>query len=577
MANGSNLKAKVGMDTGDFEKGAKKVTKAAQSMGKDIGGSLSEVSRSLGVNAGLLGDLAGRIENATTLFRSMASVGGNAASSLTKAMTGLGGAITGLGLTAVILQFRELNREADQFGKSLQGVNMTAAGQAYRETYRATLDDLSGGGSKWAERINRWKNDLSTMWTDFMNPGATPEMMAEAERRGNQAADLASEMVDLQNKLSDSLVTQQKYQGEINEQLLIARDRSQAKADRDAAQAKAVELVNQKYDEQIALQKSIAENLARRNSLNDINTTPEDLRQQRQAEAQVLALEAQRTQELTSLVRLENQITGAKTSQSKSAKEVQEATALTLAAATELVTKEREMAELTKQNDLAKAAARFRMDGALPTISQTPKEVEVWNKEKKKWETKATDIWNAQAKTLEVPALIKPVVDTEAAQAAIVELSGVIESGVAGMSEAIGTLIGDLINGENAWGNFAQAGISVVADMLSTVGKAFITEGVGVIAAKAALTSGNGVVAITAGSAMVALAATMKTAMSNAAANWGGSSGSVATSSYSSGTSSGVTAFGREINIKVSGTLTANGSKLVAVLNNENDRRNYTT
>ena len=558
MANGSNLKAKVGMDTGDFEKGAKKVTKAAQSMGKDIGGSLSEVSRSLGVNAGLLGDLAGRIENATTLFRSMASVGGNAASSLTKAMTGLGGAITGLGLTAVILQFRELNREADQFGKSLQGVNMTAAGQAYRETYRATLDDLSGGGSKWAERINRWKNDLSTMWTDFMNPGATPEMMAEAERRGNQAADLASEMVDLQNKLSDSLVTQQKYQGEINEQLLIARDRSQAKADRDAAQAKAVELVNQKYDEQIALQKSIAENLARRNSLNDINTTPEDLRQQRQAEAQVLALEAQRTQELTSLVRLENQITGAKTSQSKSAKEVQEATALTLAAATELVTKEREMAELTKQNDLAKAAARFRMDGALPSMT-TPGSLQ------------------GSAQALTIPALIKPVVDTGAAQAAIVELSGVIESGVAGMSEAIGTLIGDLINGENAWGNFAQAGISVVADMLSTVGKAFITEGVGVIAAKAALTSGNGVAAIAAGSAMVALAATMKTAMSNAAANWGGSSGSVATSSYSSGTSSGVTAFGREINIKVSGTLTANGSKLVAVLNNENDRRNYTT
>ena len=558
MADGSNLKAKVGMDTGDFEKGAKKVTKAAQSMGKDIGGSLSEVSRSLGVNAGLLGDLAGRIENATTLFRSMASVGGNAASSLTKAMTGLGGAITGLGLTAVILQFRELNREADQFGKSLQGVNMTAAGQAYRETYRATLDDLSGGGSKWAERINRWKNDLSTMWTDFMNPGATPEMMAEAERRGNQAADLASEMVDLQNKLSDSLVTQQKYQGEINEQLLIARDRSQAKADRDAAQAKAVELVNQKYDEQIALQKSIAENLARRNSLNDINTTPEDLRQQRQAEAQVLALEAQRTQELTSLVRLENQITGTKTSQAKAAKETQEATALTLAAATELVTKERELAELTKQNDLAKAAARFRMDGALPSIT-TPGSLQ------------------GSAQALTIPALIKPVVDTGAAQDAIVELSGVIESGVAGMSEAIGTLIGDLINGENAWGNFAQAGISVVADMLSTVGKAFITEGVGVIAAKAALTSGNGVAAIAAGSAMVALAATMKTAMSNAAANWGGSSGSVATSSYSSGTSSGVTAFGREMNIKVSGTLTANGSKLVAVLNNENDRRNHTT
>ena len=54
-------------------------------------------------------------------------------------------------------------------------------------------------------------------------------------------------------------------------------------------------------------------------------------------------------------------------------------------------------------------------------------------------------------------------------------LADILESGVAGMSEALGGLVADLINGENAWGNFAQAGISVVADMLATVGKAFIS------------------------------------------------------------------------------------------------------
>lgn len=558
MADGSNLKAKIGMDTGDFEKGAKRVTKAAQEMGKDIGTSLTDVGRAIGVDTGLLGDLSRRIESATTLFRGMGAAGGNAASSLTKAMAGLGGAIAGLGLTAAILQFKELNREAEQFGKSLQGANMTAAGQAYRETYRATLDDLSGGGSKWAQRINRWKNDLSTMWADFMNQGATPEMMAEAERRGNKAADLASEMVDLQNKMSDSLVTQQKLQGDINAQLLIAKDRSQSKADRDAAQAKAVELTNQKYDEQIALQRAIAENLAKKNSLNDINTTPEDLRQQRQAEAQVLALEAQRTQELTSLTRLDNQITSAKASQASSAKATQEATELTLAAATELVEKERALKAIQDQNNAMKAAARFRMDGALPSMT-TPGSLQ------------------GSAQALTIPALIKPEVDTEAAQKAVVELSSVIEQGVVGMSEALGDLIGNLINGENAWQGFAQAGIGVVADMLSTVGKAFVTEGVGVIAAQMALKTGNGPAAIAAGAAMIALAATMKTAMSNAAANWSGGSGAaVASSSYSSGTSAPST-YGREMVVRVTGTLTGEGSKLKAVINNDDRRNNVTT
>ncbi|MBR4756856.1 MAG: hypothetical protein IK076_07935, partial [Bacteroidales bacterium] len=136
MADGSNLKAKIGMDTGDFEKGAKRVTKAAQSMGKDIGTSLTDVGNALGVDVGLLGDLSKRIGDATTLFKGMASAGGNAASSLTKAMTGLGGAIAGLGLTAAILAFRELNSEAANFEQRLQGVNLAAAAKAARDVYK---------------------------------------------------------------------------------------------------------------------------------------------------------------------------------------------------------------------------------------------------------------------------------------------------------------------------------------------------------------------------------------------------------------------------------------------------------
>lgn len=550
------LKTIVTAETSDFKKGMRESKAALADFQKQGQRSLSEIASNLGGASGALGTLNGNITNATNLFRGLFRQSEAGLTTMRSSIAAVGGALAGLGITAVITAFQELNREAQSFETRLQGVNLAASAKAYRETYRQALDDITGAGERTATWWEGFKDNWSRDWANITHPFASRDERNWANATAQQAADLASERVDLNRELDASLVTQAQFQKEINEQLLIARDRSASKSERDAAQAKAVELINQKYDQQLDIATRILANQEAMDSLT--KNTDAETRETYQAQANVLNIEAQRQQELTSMVRLENQITGTKTSQAKAAKETQEATALTLAAATELVTKERELAELTKQNNLAKAAARFRMDGALPSIT-TPGSLQ----------------GSAQALAISVP--IKPVVDTGAAQAAIVELSGVIESGVAGMSEAIGTLIGDLINGENAWGNFAQAGISVVADMLSTVGKAFITEGVGVIAAKAALTSGNGVAAIAAGSAMVALAATMKTAMSNAAANWGGSSGSVATSSYSSGTSSGVTAFGREMNIKVSGTLTANGSKLVAVLNNENDRRNYTT
>lgn len=552
------LKTIVTAETSEFKKGMRESKKALADFQKQGQQSLSDIASMFGVSSGAVGTLSRNIGNAATLFKNFGKSGVTATEGIRVAMSTLATSIAGLGIGAAILAFKELNAEASNFEQRLQGVNLAASAKAARDTYRQSLYDSAGVGERWANFTENVKTRFSMGWSNLVAGlgTATDADREKAIQAAQQAAELASERVDLNRELDASLVTQAQYQKDINEQLLIARDRSASKSERDAAQAKAVELINQKYDQQLDIANRILANQEAMDALT--KNTDAETRETYQAQANVLNIEAQRQQELTSMVRLENQITGTKTSQAKAAKETREATALTLAAATELVTKERELAELTKQNDLAKAAARFRMDGSLPTIT-TPGSLQ------------------GSAQALTIPALIKPVVDTGAAQAAIVELSGVIESGVAGMSEAIGTLIGDLINGENAWGNFAQAGISVVADMLSTVGKAFITEGVGVIAAKAALTSGNGVAAIAAGSAMVALAATMKTAMSNAAANWGGSSGSVATSSYSSGTSSGVTAFGREMNIKVSGTLTANGSKLVAVLNNENDRRNYTT
>lgn len=547
------LKTVVTAETSDFKKGMRESKAALADFQKQGERSLSAIASNLGGASGALGSLSGNITNATNLFRGLFRQSEAGLTTMRSSIAAVGGALAGLGITAVITAFQELNREAKSFETRLQGVNLAASAKAYRETYRQALDDITGAGERRATWWEGFKDNWSRDWANITHPFASRDQRAWANATAQQAADLASERVDLNRELDASLVTQAQYQKDINEQLKIARDRSASKSERDAAQAKAVELINQKYDQQLDIANRILANQEAMDSLT--KNTDAETRETYQAQANVLNIEAQRQQELTSMVRLENQITGTKTSQAKAAKETQEATALTLAAATELVTKERELAEISKQNDLAKAAARFRLDGSLPSLSG--------------------DGLQSQAAIM-VPATIVPKVDTSATQKAIIELADVIESGVIGMSDALGGLIGDLINGQDAWGNFAQAGISVVADMLATVGKAFIAEGVGVIAAQTALVTGAGPGAVAAGAAMVALAATMKSAMSNAAANWGGGySTSVASSAYTG--QSLMTSFGREMTVKVTGTLTGDGSKLVAVLNNEGERRNYTT
>lgn len=552
MADGSNLKAKIGMDTGDFEKGAKRVTKAAQSMGKDIGTSLTDVGNALGVDVGILGDLSKRIGDATTLFKGMASAGGNAASSLTKAMTGLGGAIAGLGLTAAILAFRELNSEAANFEQRLQGVNLAAAAKAARDAYKQSLYDQTGRGDDFALTKEYWQTRLSMGWQNMLT-GADAQQRQQALQAAERAAALASERVDIQRELDKFVKQEAILQAQINTLRNDASDKTLSDADRAKAKTQAENTINVLYDQRIALQQRLADNLRETNGI--VSSTDQEMREQYNAEAAVYSLEAARQSQLRSFVRLGNQLASSSTTQASAAKETQEATELTLAAATQMVEKQRELKAIQDQNNAMMAAARFSLDGALPS---------------------GPGIQPGLAQSSIVVGIV-PKVDTEATQKAIVTLADILESGVAGMSEALGGLVADLINGENAWGNFAQAGISVVADMLATVGKAFIAEGMGVIAAESALVTGGGAGAVAAGAAMVALAATMKAAMSNAASNWGGGySTSVASSAYSPGGSI-ASSFGREMEVKVTGTLTANGSKLVAVLNNERNRTDYTT
>lgn len=550
----NKLKAVVTADTSGFKKGMRETKAALADFKKQGGDAISGISSMLDGASGTMGTLARNIKNTSALFTKWLSDSKGGMSAMTAAIGGVGAALAGLGVTAVIAAFKELNQEAANFEQRLQGVNLAASASAFRNTYKQSLYDQTGRGEAAATRIEYWKTRLSGGWANMIT-GASVEQQNAALKAAERAAQLEDKRVEIQRELDQSIVSQAAMQARINELTNIARDNSKSLAEREEAKASATSLINIQYDKQISLQQRMADNLREMNSL--VSSTDEEMRAQYAAEAAVHNLEAQRQSSMRMLIRMDNTLSKEAQKSAAAQTETKEATELTLEAATALVEKERELAALRKQNATMMSAARMRLDGALPEVSA---------------------ITGPGASSMAITMPIKPVVDKQATEQAVVELTSVIEQGVVGMSSAIGELVGNLVNGEDAWQGFAKAGLDVVADMLATVGKAFIAEGVGVIAAQAALTTGGGAGAITAGAAMVALAATMKASMSNAASSWGGGySSSVASSSYAASGAGGAAGLAREMTVRVTGTLVGNGSQLVAVLNNENDRRSHTT
>jgi hypothetical protein len=139
----------------------------------------------------------------------------------------------------------------------------------------------------------------------------------------------------------------------------------------------------------------------------------------------------------------------------------------------------------------------------------------------------------------------------------------------------MGNLIGTLASGGNAWGDFKDAALSSLGDMAIAVGKIAITTGVGTLGIQAAPKMDNPYVAIAAGAALVALGAAVKSSLS-AVASGDYSAGGGGDSGDNDGGSSGSGYETRDVKVYVTGTLEADGDKLITVINNTNKKNYYT-
>ena len=171
---------------------------------------------------------------------------------------------------------------------------------------------------------------------------------------------------------------------------------------------------------------------------------------------------------------------------------------------------------------------------------------------------------------------IKVPVKAEVDQESFLSVTSQVASLAEGLSSAIGGLLGDLITGGDAWGNFRDAALSAFADMAVSIGKLAVAAGTAALGISQALkTPSKGVIAIAAGAALIALGAAVKAGLSNISAGNYSSTSSVASGSYSASGTSDYTK--QEIQIKVSGTLKGSGRDLLATIESAQEAKLVTT
>lgn len=557
-----NLKVNVNSDTSGFTKGMSSAKKELNAFEKTSSDALGKIAGAFGINTAQVQKLQEAFAGAGRKIASMGDEGskalGNIVASAGKAATAIGA----IGIGAAVTAFKLLNEEATAFKNTVAGANIELQTQAYLNTYRQAMHDyqsatgqtMAEAESQWQKFWGRlWQNTKSTITTAITSPalgGGTTALAStitnaisetsraseHANEVAQQAEGIAGQILSLQLQQNDATRKWADMEREIAEQRLIAYDTEASTAERTAALARMRELINEKYNEQYEIQRQISELTDQNNSLTA--SSVEDIQRANQLYVQASGSLTQMNNELKSLERLSKSIAGAAASEAEARRQTAEAIAR----------------GVERQQEAARAQIElFVSDDSRQALQ------------------------GLATKPIEVPVRLQ----TEQVAQQLLDLNEVVQSSIVeaveGISEALGNLIGNLANGEGGVAQFGQDMLEMFGGFAQKFGKVLIAFGVAVEAAKRSAETFNGIAAIAAGAALVVAGAAVKTIASNMASAMGGAASSnsyVASSSFGGG---GGGYANSTLQVEVTGTLTANGSQLVAVLNNENNRKHYTT
>ena len=577
MAKQPNMKIGIGADTSDFEKGAKQVKQGLKDLSKTGQQSLSSLGEAFGVNTGKVGEMTSAIRGLGAKMTEASNTGVQAFGKLLGSITPLGGAIAGLGLGAAIAGFKQLKAEADNFKSTIDGMNMSMATSAYLSTYKQVLHDVnSDTGKAVAEAMDKWQRGFGkfkanlgatfvtavggeSKWYDALLPTGLirgwrivregiDEATAAAERngeRGSQLADIQKEELQVRREVANIEV-------QIAEQRRILRDRSADVADRVAAEAEVRRLINERTEKQTSIAQRLYEvtQAMTDEAGSDITQVEKCVSLYEQWQGRIAAT----ANEMAGVDRYANSIAGS--------------TSKTAAALQKQREEMQKMAEVMSKWSGLGTVSTEGLNPAFPGVSGPQLSIIPKIENKEYWR----DVINAQLGDITIGIGFEA--DTEKIHDITNQVTSLMESSVARTGELIGNLIGTLAGGGDAWGDFKSAALAAFGDMAIAVGKIAISMGVAASGIDVALKdTGQWYIAVAAGAALVALGAAVKSSLSAVASgDYSASGGGYASGGGSSSSSGGYET--RDVKVYVTGSLEADGDKLIAVINNTN-RNNY--
>lgn len=536
---------KVGADTSEFQKSIDGAKSALRDFNSTSTNALQSLGDVLGINTGKIKTLGNAVKGLGIEMTRSSNEGVQAFGKLVVSVSKVGTAIAGLGITAAIGSFKALNAEAENFKNTVAGANLTLQTQAYLNTYKQTMYDMtSGTGESVANAVERIKQ----VWGSFtaqmgakgravitnmlgltdISMSEIDDQAAKAIHNAERAAEIQKEIFDIQRQQMRNEVEVENLTAKIREALMRVADVSTTAAEKQSLMAQAAALTEQKYALMVPLQQELANLIAERNALSSSSLAEEN--EEFAAQKQVKSLLTQKANEMREINSQQKAIT----------------------------------AEVEKEKEAVAAIAASRASLA-------------------DWASNAGAVntnlgAGVQATTTAGMGIIplKPSVDEQEWVDAAQIINSAINTGLESVSTAIGGLIGDLATGGDAWQNFSNSAVSAFGDMAIAIGKMAISTGIaskGIVKALQLQPE----LAIMAGAALVALGSAVKAGLKNiSSGNYSSSSNLASSNSAFGGTSTSGYA-SSTINVNVTGKLVANGSTLAAVLESESNRKKATT
>ena len=566
MASGTtvaNLKMIFSSDTTGLEKGAKTAKQSVKDFDSTVEGATANVAKMFGVDTAAIDKMTSSLRGLGNTLKDSANEGTASFGKMLASINATQAAIAGIGIAAAVASFKMLNSEADYFKSTIEGANIEMATAAYVSAYSAALHDMNlatgKGVAEFEAKVKEgWGRFVANTKQGFVNAlegdrtvqsllaGPFGIFYNTPKSEQKQAAQIAQTVKDLtvqQNDLQDQLNVKMGEWAKIEARIASLRydmvDPTLSISERQAALAEAQQLVTDKAAEEKAIRDDIAK------LQEEINKKTTDTREGQLLLSKYLReaenVDIQRDSTLKSLLKTSKTLSAEAAKEAAARKEAAEAAAAQLAAHQQLMA---QVAGVTSL-DLSTSGG---LAGLLPKGVTGPDGA--------------------------IEVKFKPVID----QTATLDLTNELVSLAENMSSAIGGLVGDLVTGGDAWGNFKNAALTAFADMAISVGKLAVATGTAALGIKAALESLNPYVAIAAGAALIALGAAVKSGLSNVASgNYSSGTASLATAGYSSrnGMNGGYAL--REITVEVTGTLKGDGDQLIGVINTTNNRNSHTT